>query len=73
MAKATGLDPKLHAYLVEHRSADDAVLEELCEETREATGVRAGMQVAPEQGTFLRILVAAIGAKRAVEGVTVTG
>ncbi|MBW2282898.1 MAG: class I SAM-dependent methyltransferase [Deltaproteobacteria bacterium] len=73
MAKATGLDPQLHEYLVEHRSPDDAVLEALRDETREATGLRAGMQVAPEQGTFLRILVAAIGAKRAVEVGTFTG
>ena len=73
MAKATGLDPKLHGYLIEHRSADDAVLEALREETRAATGRRAGMQVAPEQGTFLRILVAAIGAKRAIEVGTFTG
>ena len=68
MAKATGLDPKLHGYLIEHRSADDAVLEALREETREATGARAGMQVAPEQGTFLRILVAAIGSPQFVTG-----
>ncbi len=73
MAKATGLDPTLHGYLIEHRSADDAVLEALREETRAATGRRAGMQVAPEQGTFLRILVAAIGARRAVEVGTFTG
>ncbi len=73
MAKATGLDPKLHDYLIAHRSPDDAVLEALREETREATGLRAGMQVAPEQGTFLRILVAAIGARRAIEVGTFTG
>jgi caffeoyl-CoA O-methyltransferase len=73
MAKATGLDPKLHEYLIGRRSPDDAVLEALREETREATGLRSGMQVAPEQGTFLRILVAAIGARSAVEVGTFTG
>ena len=73
MAKATGLDPQLHAYLLDHRSADDAILEELRDETREATGMRAGMQVAPDQGTFLRILVAAIGARYAIEVGTFTG
>ena len=73
MAKATGLDPALHEYLIEHRSPDDAVLEALRDETRAATGMRAGMQVAPEQGTFLRILVAAIGARRAIEVGTFTG
>ena len=73
MAKATGLDPQIHDYLIEHRSADDAVLEALRDETREATGMRSGMQVAPEQGTFLRILVGAIGARRAVEVGTFTG
>ena len=73
MAKATGFAPELHEYLMAHRTPDDALLESLREETRERLGGRAIMQVAPDQGTFLRILTASIGATRAVEIGTFTG
>ncbi len=73
MAKATGFDEKLHAYLAAHRSADDPILLELREETERALGPRAIMQVAPEQGTLLGLLVAALGVCRAVEVGTFTG
>jgi len=71
--KATGFDEALHEYLAVHRSKDDAVLSDLREETRVATGARAGMQVAAEQGTFLTLLVGAMGVERAVEVGTFTG
>jgi len=70
--KVLPLDEALHAYLAAHRTPDDPVLRELREETVRL-GERARMQVAPEQGTLLRILVAAIGARRAVEVGTFTG
>ena len=73
MAKATGLDEKLHGYLAAHRSPDDPVLEALREETKRVAGPLAVMQVAPEQGTFLELLVAALGAARVVEVGTFTG
>ena len=38
MAKATGLDPGLHEYLMAHRTPDDAVLESLRDETRQKLG-----------------------------------
>jgi caffeoyl-CoA O-methyltransferase len=66
------LDRKLHAYLLAHRTPDDPVLEELRAETARL-GDRGQMQIAPEQGTLLRLLVAAIGARRAVEVGTFTG
>ena len=70
--KILPLDRKLYGYLLAHRTPDDAVLEELRAETARL-GDRGQMQIAPEQGTFLRMLVAAIGARRAVEVGTFTG
>jgi caffeoyl-CoA O-methyltransferase len=72
MLKFTALDGALYEYLVRHRSPDDAVVEELRAETARL-GDRAVMQIAPDQATFLRILVAAIGARRALEIGTFTG
>ena len=70
--KILPLDRKLYAYLLAHRTPDDPVLEELRAETA-LLGDRGQMQIAPEQGTFLRLLVAAIGTRRAVEVGTFTG
>jgi len=70
--KILPLDRKLYDYLLAHRTPDDTVLRELREETARL-GDRARMQIAPEQGTFLRLLVAAMGARRAVEVGTFTG
>jgi caffeoyl-CoA O-methyltransferase len=70
--KFTALDESLYAYLLAHRSPDDEVVRELREETARLGG-SAVMQVAPEQATFLRLLVSAIGARHAVEVGTFTG
>jgi caffeoyl-CoA O-methyltransferase len=70
--KILPLDRKLYDYLLVHRTPDDAVLRDLREETARL-GDRAVMQISPEQGTLLRLLVAAIGARRAVEVGTFTG
>ncbi|HJS58659.1 MAG TPA: class I SAM-dependent methyltransferase [Vicinamibacteria bacterium] len=70
--KFTALDDALYAYLVAHRSPDDAVVAELREETARLGG-KAVMQIAPDQATLLRILVSAIGARRAIEVGTFTG
>jgi caffeoyl-CoA O-methyltransferase len=70
--KFTALDDALYAYLVAHRSPDDAVVRELREKTARLGG-HAVMQIAPDQASFLRILVAAIGARRAIEVGTFTG
>ena len=71
--KTPGLAPELHEYLVAHGSPPDALLEELTEATRERFGAAAGMQVAPEQGAFLRLLTRLLGVRRAVEVGTFTG
>lgn len=70
--KFTALDDALYDYLLAHRTPDDAVVSELREATARL-GDRAVMQVAPEQASFLRMLVAAIGARSAVEVGTFTG
>jgi caffeoyl-CoA O-methyltransferase len=70
--KFTALDDALYGYLVSHRSPDDAVVEELRDETARL-GDKSVMQIAPDQATFLRILVAGIGARRAIEIGTFTG
>ncbi len=70
--KFTALDDSLYDYLVAHRSPDDAVVDELREETARLGG-SAVMQIAPDQATLLRILVSAIGARWAVEVGTFTG
>jgi caffeoyl-CoA O-methyltransferase len=70
--KFTALDDALYAYLLAHRSPDDEVVRQLREETARLGG-QAVMQVAPEQAAFLRMLVAATGARRAVEVGTFTG
>jgi caffeoyl-CoA O-methyltransferase len=73
MSKYTPIDDALHAYLLRHRTPDDALLVELQEETRRLMGMRAVMQIAPEEGTLLGLLVAAIGARNVVEVGTFTG
>jgi caffeoyl-CoA O-methyltransferase len=70
--KFTALDAPLYDYLVAHRSPDDDVVRELRAETARL-GDHAVMQIAPDQATLLRVLVAAIGARRAVEVGTFTG
>jgi caffeoyl-CoA O-methyltransferase len=73
MSKYTKIDDALHAYLVAHRTPDDPILAELAEETRRLMGPRSIMQIAPEEGTLLGLLVAATGARRVVEVGTFTG
>ena len=67
------LDDKLYNYMLAHGQNDDPVLRDLIRETQEKLGRRAGMQIAPEQGTFMTMLARAIGARRAIEVGTFTG
>jgi caffeoyl-CoA O-methyltransferase len=73
MPKYTPVTDALHEYLLAHRTPDDPILEELRAETRRLLGERSGMQISAEEGTFLGLLVGALGAKRAVEVGTFTG
>jgi caffeoyl-CoA O-methyltransferase len=70
--KFTPLDRPLYEYLAAHRSPDDDVVRDLREETARL-GDDAALQISPDQATLLRILVAAIGARRALEVGSFTG
>ncbi len=72
-SKSLGLSADLHAYLVAHGTPPDEILNELIEETRKKLGGLAMMQIAPEQGAFMNLLVKLIGARRAIEVGTFTG
>ena len=61
----------LQRYLVEHNLREAAVLARLRQLT--AALPQAGMQIAPEQGQFMQLLVRLIGAKRCLEVGTFTG
>ena len=70
--KFTALTPELHGYLVAHGARQDDLLLRLAAETAELGGI-AIMQIAPEQGALMTLLVRAIGARRALELGTFTG
>jgi len=67
------LTPELHDYLVAHSAAPDVVLSQLAAETAAAFPDAAGMQIGPEQGTFMTLLTQLTGASRALEIGTFTG
>jgi caffeoyl-CoA O-methyltransferase len=71
--KYTALNDKLFRYLCDcSNDAHDSVLEALRAETA-ALGEIAMMQIGPDQGAFMTLLVAAIGARDAIEVGTFTG
>jgi caffeoyl-CoA O-methyltransferase len=71
-AKYVALTPELYSYAVAHGHNGDPLRAELAEETAKL-GRISGMQIAPEQGTFMGLLAASIGARSAVEVGTFTG
>ncbi|MER7133561.1 O-methyltransferase [Streptosporangium saharense] len=71
--KATYLDPAVGQYLLAHTTRPDDVLDALALETREVAGDRAGMQISPDQGRFLTMIVQLSGAENVVEVGTFTG
>jgi caffeoyl-CoA O-methyltransferase len=64
---------ELHEYLGAHGTPPDEILRELTQATHDKAGGMAIMQVAPEQGSFMSLLTAAIGARRVIEVGTFTG
>jgi caffeoyl-CoA O-methyltransferase len=60
-------------YIVEHGTPPDDVQRWLIAETKSRVPDLSMMQISPEQGAFMQLLVTAIGAKRAVEVGTFTG
>jgi caffeoyl-CoA O-methyltransferase len=67
------LSEALEEYVLAHSSQPDDILRDLAEETQRRFGDDAGMQIGPEQGTFMRLLAELAGAKNAVEVGTFTG
>lgn len=66
-----GLPDRLHAYLVAHSLRDRDVLRRLREETKRLP--QGGMQISPEQGQLMGLLVRLVGARRCLEIGTFTG
>lgn len=69
--KTLGLPDDLHAYVVETGVREPDVLRRLRDET--AALPQSNMQIAPEQGAFLAMLVELTGARRCIELGTFTG
>jgi predicted O-methyltransferase YrrM len=66
-----GLPDELHAYLLDVGVRESDLLRQLREET--AAMPEHDMQIAPEQGAFMALLVELIGARRCLEVGTFTG
>ena len=66
------LTDALHAYLLRHGTRESAPAKELRAETIKATAWHP-MQISPEQGAFMALLVRILGAKRTIEVGTFTG
>ncbi len=70
--RSIGLSDALQAYVDGHSSAPDEIQQRLIDDTA-ALGGAAGMQISPEQGTFLTMLVSILQPSFAVEVGTFTG
>ena len=69
--RSLNLDERLYAYLQNVSLREPAVLAALRAET--AALPMAGMQISPEQGQFMALLLKLIGARRCLEIGTFTG
>jgi len=70
-SRTLSLDGRLYDYLLAVSVREPRVLAELREETARLPG--AGMQISPEQGQFMRLLVELLGAQRTLEVGVYTG
>lgn len=70
--KFISITPELHRYSVDHSSFRDGVVAQV-EQAGEDMGDLAAMQIAGDQAAFMSVLVAAIGARRALEVGTFLG
>jgi predicted O-methyltransferase YrrM len=71
MSRQLSLDERTYRYLVDHSVREPGVMGELRAETAKLP--MAGMQIGPEQGQFMALLVKLMGAKRCVEVGVFTG
>jgi predicted O-methyltransferase YrrM len=72
MGKTIGITGALEAYYNVHACREPAILKELREETQRLGG-ESVMQIGPEQGAFMGLLVKLMGARRVIEFGTFTG
>ena len=63
--RTLSLDGRLYDYVLSHSVREPAVLKELRAETAKLP--MAMMQIGPDQGQFMRLLVELTGAKRAID------
>jgi caffeoyl-CoA O-methyltransferase len=70
-ARTLGLDTRLYDYLLAVSVRERPLLAELRKETAELPS--AGMQISPEQGQFMGLLVELLGARQALEVGVFTG
>ena len=71
--KSFFLGAAIAEYIVDHSTPVDETQRWLIDETKARVPDLSMMQISPEQGAFMQLLVRAIGAKRAVEVGTFTG
>jgi predicted O-methyltransferase YrrM len=71
MPRQLNLDERLYRYVLEHSVREPGVLRELREETAKLP--MGGMQIGPDQGQFMALLVKLIGARRCLEVGVFTG
>jgi predicted O-methyltransferase YrrM len=69
--RTLSFDDTLYSYLVAHAAREHPALAGLREATR--SHAFAGMQIAPDQGAFMALLVKLMGARRCIEVGTFTG
>jgi predicted O-methyltransferase YrrM len=69
--QSIGLDDRLYGYLLDASLREPPALARLREET--AAHPRAGMQIAPEQGQFMQLLLKLVDARRVIEAGVFTG
>jgi predicted O-methyltransferase YrrM len=69
--RALNLDERLYRYLLDHSLREHPVQRELRDATRDMK--HGGMQIGPEQGQFMGLLVKLIGARRTLEVGVFTG
>jgi predicted O-methyltransferase YrrM len=70
--RTIGLSDEIYGYLLENSLREPDLLRRLREDTARLTEW-SGMQIAPEQGQFMGLLVQLLGARRALEVGTFTG
>lgn len=73
MDKFVALNSELYRYVLNHCSPRPQVLDDLAAETANRLGPLSVMQISPEQGAFMSLLVRLMGARNAIEVGTFTG